>query len=209
MQALRYETPEFLEHEEEEEEDEEEEGQSEDKKDLSLEATYSECEAIHTCTVPLDQYIVWIFLEEIFYCTCLSVCACKEQNIKETKLNINGAFEIALLNASKDCINPHGSGFNLCTVATKQRLEQELAEAAQEDHRDESGGSGGDTSSRGEGEEGGSGSDSEREAGPLPVQMQNSLEMSVWSLDVSLPPGGMESSVYETEVRNTHMYGRL
>ena len=46
MQALRYETPEFLEHddEEEEEEEEEEEGQTEDKNDLSLEATYSEGE---------------------------------------------------------------------------------------------------------------------------------------------------------------------
>ena len=86
------------------------------------------------------------------------------------------------------------------TAATKQRLEQELAEAAQED-QEESTGSGDASSSRGEGEEGGSGSDSEREAGPLPVTMQNSLEMSVWSLDVSLPPGGLESSVYETEVR--------
>ena len=108
------------------------------------------------------------------------------------------------MNALKGCIKPHRGEFNLCTAATKQRLEQELAEAAQEDHRDQSGGSGGDASSRGEGEEGGSGSDSEREAGPLPVQMQNSLEMSVWSLDVSLPPGSMESSVYETEVRKTH-----
>ena len=85
-------------------------------------------------------------------------------------------------------------------AATKQRLEHELAEAVQEDH--ESTGSG-ETSSRGEGEEEGSGSDSEGEelgAEPLPVSVQNSLEMSIWSLDVSLP-GGMESSVYETEVR--------
>ena len=86
-------------------------------------------------------------------------------------------------------------------AATKQRLELELAEAAQEDQV--STGSG-DTGSRGEGEEVGSGSDSEgegegREMQPSGNQMQNSLEMSLWSLDVSMP-SGMESSIFETEV---------
>ena len=80
------------------------------------------------------------------------------------------------------------------------RLEQELAEAVQEDH--ESASSGGEASSRGDAGDEGSGSDSEAEGvepGSLPTPVQNSLEMSVWSLDVSMP-GGMESSVYETEV---------
>ena len=88
----------------------------------------------------------------------------------------------------------------LATAATKQRLEQELAEAAQEDL---------ESTGSGETGEGGSGSNSEedgegREAGALPqgvAEMQNSLEMSMWSLDVSIPSGMMESSsVYETEV---------
>ena len=67
----------------------------------------------------------------------------------------------------------------------------------------------GDTSSKGEGEEIESGSDSEgegdgRESGKQSTgtQMQNSLEMSIWSLDVSIP-SGMESSVYETEVNSS------
>ena len=34
---------------------------------------------------------------------------------------------------------------------------------------------------------------------PSGHQMQNSLEMSLWSLDVSMP-SGMESSIFETEV---------
>ena len=51
VQALRYETPEFLEHEEEEEEEEEEGQEEEDKKDLSLEATYSEGEAVPLVTL--------------------------------------------------------------------------------------------------------------------------------------------------------------
>lgn len=73
-----------------------------------------------------------------------------------------------------------------------------------EDELEESTGSG-ETGSRGEREEEGSGSDSEGENGRAgggqlgPAQIQNSLEMSVWSLDVSLPTG-MESSVYEAEV---------
>lgn len=89
----------------------------------------------------------------------------------------------------------------MCTVvATKQRLELELAEAVQEE---DSIGSG-DTSTKGDEKEEGSGSDSEGEEegkGGLPsgAHMQNSLEMSVWSLDVSLP-SGVESSIYETEV---------
>ena len=94
------------------------------------------------------------------------------------------------------CVHP--------TTATKQRLELELAEAVQEDH--ESTGSGDAASSRGEGEEVGSGSDSEGEergrgTASLPpgTDMQNSLEMSMWSLDVSLP-SGIDSSIYETEV---------
>ena len=95
--------------------------------------------------------------------------------------------------------------YSVC-AATKQRLEQELAEAAQED---EGSVGSGDTSSKGEGEEIESGSDSEgegegRESGKQPTgtQMQNSLEMSIWSLDVSIP-SGMESSVYETEVNSS------
>ena len=98
-------------------------------------------------------------------------------------------------------------------VATKQRLEQELAEAVQDDG-DSTGGGGdsGDSVKGEEEEEVGSGSDSEVEGegqgdgrgGSLlspggMLQSVNSLEVSLWSLDVSLP-GGMESSIYETEV---------
>ena len=91
------------------------------------------------------------------------------------------------------------------SLATKQLLEQKLAEAVQEEG-DSCAGDGVRGGEGGEGEEVGSGSDSEAEgevrrsvAPSVLLQSSNSLEMSLWSLDISVP-SGMEMSVYETEV---------
>ena len=95
-------------------------------------------------------------------------------------------------------------------VATKSRLERELAEAVREE-----GDTPPETPSAGV-EEDIVGSDSDSEGGdegtvagvPAGAGHSNSIEASLWSLDM-MTSSTMETSVYETEVRKNLNRGRM
>ena len=93
-------------------------------------------------------------------------------------------------------------------LATKTRLERELAEAVRDEGDNRPGDVARNPSGSGEGEEVGSDSDSDcggvaGGGGVGMLQHSGSLEASMWSLDISATSSLLETSTYETEVSCT------